>query len=722
MSEVSERVACLLLPISETEAAGRDARHEAEHERVRAEVAKLGSLSGEPVDWKGVIQLGGVLLSQKAKDLAVATYVAAALQEQTGLVGLSEGLSLLVGMIRGFGGQLYPLRARARANAIEWFVERAARHLDQAPATEREQVKALQSQLAELSESLHDLLGADAPSVSAMRYALERMLLSAPPEASQAVAGAAVGQPSSASDSKEIPRAGNVSDALGAAQAWLQPISESAPAGQDLTYSDSAALLRAEMSKLEGLSGERPRWQVVFEECDRLLRTESKDLAIAAQFAHALVELSGWRGLELGLSLLSQLLDGYWLSLFPPVNRLRRRANALTAYVERVVPLLASISGGGEEPATFDRLDGAAALLQSTLTQRFGADAPSLEALMDALREARRLASPADKREVPSTAPVASAPAPAPAGHVGAALSPLPEATRAPQGVAEVYGYLEQTSLGLLQVAAMLRKAEPLSPLAARLSRLGLWLDLLEPPVGDGQRKTRIPAPDARVRKWLPEFVLAGNWAPVLEQTEGMLGQAPFWLDLHYYAAQAYSGLGGKGAAEAVLAETRKLVERMPALLELRFADDTPFASPDTLSWLSPPTGVGGPEAAQGPALDGELLSTLMRGEAEAIQRFEALLLSGRSARERFALRLELAEAMLRFGRIEQAIYACTDLKREVDEYHLERWDPALSLRVIETLCAAFARQGTPNGVVHPEWLDARARLGRLRPSALLFA
>tara|TARA_B100001059_G_C17827719_1_gene582491 strand:+ start:1489 stop:3063 length:1575 start_codon:yes stop_codon:yes gene_type:complete len=111
----------ILAPISENSPAGVDARYEFCYEMMEAEVKKFGSLFGETVDWQ-IVKLHSLeVLIQHSKDLKALCYLIRSMVEESGTVGLEEGLSLLNDSISQFGNELYPRRKRGRDGAVEWL-------------------------------------------------------------------------------------------------------------------------------------------------------------------------------------------------------------------------------------------------------------------------------------------------------------------------------------------------------------------------------------------------------------------------------------------------------------------------------------------------------------------------------------------------------------------------------------------------------------------------
>ncbi len=219
--DLAQLAACLE-PISPQAAAGQDARLESNHELVRAEIAKLTALEAAVPKWEQVESLGLTLLKTQSKDLLIAAYVAYALCERYGAEGAERGLGLVADLLAKFGGALYPQRARARVNALEWLLDRFQGRLPQLATPSREQVRAFEQRTSQLRDAALVLCGDDAPSFAELFRTLERMALSAP------AAAPAVASPASPPIPPSFDRAGPAS---GVRPAGGQPPRAPSPAG-----------------------------------------------------------------------------------------------------------------------------------------------------------------------------------------------------------------------------------------------------------------------------------------------------------------------------------------------------------------------------------------------------------------------------------------------------------------------------------------------------------
>ncbi len=123
-------------PIRPDQPTGSDIRYDPSFEQVQAEVGKLYSPSASgTVDWGKVVQLASEILSQKSKDLLVASYLGVGLIHTRQTDGLSIGLKVYHDLLEQFWEDLYPGKGRikARLSALEWWLERTESVLKQLP-------------------------------------------------------------------------------------------------------------------------------------------------------------------------------------------------------------------------------------------------------------------------------------------------------------------------------------------------------------------------------------------------------------------------------------------------------------------------------------------------------------------------------------------------------------------------------------------------------------
>jgi len=110
--------------------------------------------------------------------------------------------------------------------------------------------------------------------------------------------------------------------------ALSRPISDEEPAGPDLEYAEVAELDRfsagtpgtIDPSTQELVGAEEPNWRKVAEQATELLG-KTKDLRVAAWLTRAELANRGLPGLADGLKLIATLVENFWETLYPPLDR-----------------------------------------------------------------------------------------------------------------------------------------------------------------------------------------------------------------------------------------------------------------------------------------------------------------------------------------------------------------------------------------------------------------
>jgi type VI secretion system protein VasJ len=165
-------------PVSKDSPTGEWIRYEAEFEGLKAQIDGLSGVDPSTVDWRQVVSLSSDILEKRSKDILVASYLASGLFERDGFRGLEEGLAALVQMTSTYWDGLFPemKRARARASAVAWLVERLTEVVEpeQTRPADREALEGCIRQTEALAQFLDEKMGDKAPALGPLRRTLEK--------------------------------------------------------------------------------------------------------------------------------------------------------------------------------------------------------------------------------------------------------------------------------------------------------------------------------------------------------------------------------------------------------------------------------------------------------------------------------------------------------------------------------------------------------------------
>jgi type VI secretion system protein VasJ len=272
--------------------------------------------------------------------------------------------------------------------------------------------------------------------------------------------------------------------------------------------------------------------------------------------------------------------------------------------------------------------------------------------------------------------------------------SESPRESLPPLGEMSQDGLVDHLTGIVSRLTASMREEAPFGPSAVWLVRALCWAshDLLTPEraaeVLANKCKTVLPLPQGykSLSKQLPLRLQQGQHAEVFAECEELLTSYPLWLDLQRFSAQALESLGADAAmARTVLrSEVVLLLERCPEVVQFRFADRdaTPFADAETQAWLaSERTHKGAAQTSSGESPSHS--EVLPEGLSPAVNHLQRQLGIASSGRQRFELRLRLAELLLRHQRSDIALPILSELLSLAESHGLREWQPELLAKVL---------------------------------------
>jgi len=468
-------------------------------------------------------------------------------------------------------------------------------------------------------------------------------------------------------------------------------ISPDKPAGDDPQGLPEFEQLDAEIAKATSLVATGGiDWQKVRRLAETILESKSKHLMTASYLSVALLRQEKLPGLARGVHILLELLENFWVILFPPLKRMRGRKNAIDWWLEKTDAELANLAPEKWTAEQRDKFMGDLDALDSFISQNLP-DAPYLRPLIEKINTLIQVEEPQPGSAPPAPAPPPAQPAaPLPQAPVPASSSPPMAAPAVDLGDADKT--LRQGLDLLAKAAGAFRQKDPCHPLAFRLNRLAAWLPVQSaPPAADG--KTRLPAPDKNALNSLRGLRQSGNWNELLAAAESRVNQYLFWLDLSCWAAESLTRLGHPELGREIGDDTVAFVQRVPGLDRLAFADGTPFADPDTRAWLSQLSSARAPAGPSdgGGSTGNELGERLQAAEqllaankiGEAIELFSGKIQTVSSLREKLMWEVGLCRLLNLARKTRLAGPFIKDMLELIDTHRLERWEPDLALEAL---------------------------------------
>lgn len=508
-----------------------------------------------------------------------------------------------------------------------------------------------------------------------------------------------------------------------------QPIAGDAPCGEDVKYDDDFQAVKQQINQIGSVSGDVD-FDVVVSKSYHILETKSKDLMTASYLALALARTQGAEGALEGLLVLHTLIRSFWEGLHP--KKPIRRRNALQFVSDRLQDTFELWDA--PQPEQREALELAvetSAAIQAYAMAALGEQAPALSGLTNGLRErVRRLPKPPEPEE--------EAADPSDEGPTDDGAAPGARAAGPRAAVASA----ADARSAVIEAATFLRDTDATNLVPYRLLRSLRWDILTDAPPSENN-VTRLEAPLQQRRTYLRGLLEKGEHETLLTEAERSFQDGTFhvWLDLQRLMVSALDGLGAPYAplAEALTTDLAVLLRRVPALLALRFSDNTPFADGLTVEWVDttvrPALGADG--AASGPSRQPEEADPLAEAYSEArtqsgsdlaaaLATLQAVAPDGT---QRFAFRRRLYEATLctRAGQHTVARSLLERLLEDIRRHQLQTWEPRLALaaqKELYTCYTALAAKAAPanKAALHEksqQTLDAIAQIDTIHALAL---
>lgn len=470
------------------------------------------------------------------------------------------------------------------------------------------------------------------------------------------------------------------------------PISVDCFAGEDMRFSAGYEALESELEKARSIHGNsQPDWQSVVDQSEALLRHESKDLRVVAWLTWALYQRESFSGLLAGLGLLRDLCEHHWATVHP--LKQRTRIAAFGWLVQRIEPVLAQSFSLKHQRSLFQCLAEQLSDLDQLWVRHLGDDAPLLLAARRQLADKLQQAQEND---------------PPPSGVSGVVAQVKQVATQllAPEPVVnnekDVHRLLRTLQDGARPLCTWWLRQNATDLRALRLNRTLGWLGITGLPDSNSEQITPLRGllPD-KLKRYQERFA-QGHYADLLLELEASLAGAPFWFDGVRMLWECLQALQAELAMVETEIQFALLLQRLPGVAQLRFHDGTPFADATTRGWIDsqvshhlqarvPPRNI----ARVGPAPWEEALQTvapLLRKEGlkAAVQAYKNAMQAARGDRARFYWRLGLARLCIQGAKHDLARIQLEQLEQELQHGSLHRWEPDLTLEVLQLLYACY--------------------------------
>ena len=453
----------------------------------------------------------------------------------------------------------------------------------------------------------------------------------------------------------------------------ILPIDEQNPVGSDIKYDEDFEKIESEISKLTSpTASSEVNWGLVAKLGENILETKSKNLLVSVYLSYALFKMRGVEGLNDGIKVLTDLLEKYWESMYPPLKRLKGRKNAIEWLLGKLNKEFERMDTQEVDAKLKDELLTNLKKIDDFLSEHIE-DAPlfyNLVKLVDMklfvhvetqtqqqvedVKQEQQNSKPQQTREQPQSS------------HTSNSDKDIEK------------DFLALVSSLSLFTGEMIEAKDYRSELFV-VNRAFAWLDIQDVP-SSANHKTMLPPPDTQEMEIIQKLYGEKDFDSLLWAAESRITTYLFWLDLHFYVAESLRNLGHIQASQSVLEQTRYFVTKLPGLEDLTFSDSTPFANKATKKWLKSKEKETSEAVLESSKEDKQDSVEIVECSPEGIDKLSKLMRGASCVEEEVLYNIEICKCLAKSGNETLNTTYTKKLLDRIEEYGVERWKPEMAL------------------------------------------
>lgn len=463
----------------------------------------------------------------------------------------------------------------------------------------------------------------------------------------------------------------------------LEPISNESPCGIDCKYEDAFLLIEQEIDKSNSmLDGVSTDWNFVYNESEKLLCEFTKDIKIFCWFIYASWKKESVTGLQKTLTTFAELLQTYNKALFPKSKRIK--ISSMLWLEELLNDELFGERGELNFSLPHEQFISVLEAINRDLSLIVEKDVEVFKKLRLALQRVQT------EQKAKDVVPVQKSTQTAEASKNLGQLSEI----NSDEDAVKMFRLLKKNA-ALLQEYWINKDISDLR--CIKLTRMLSWIEIDSLPA-DEDGITLIHAPSEMSIDEVNTFLEEENYEQAFISLEKLIALSPFWLEGHYMAADVLKKAGKEQAALEIKNALLSFVNADRKILQLKFKDSTPFASAALKKWLQDESAEQTETVVQN-IVDAkeEIVSKAIalankKQIKEAMELLHLHFASAINKEDKFYWRLAKADLAIKSGKKDIGLALLEELKKEINKYSLDEWNPELSSKVFILYLNSFNR------------------------------
>lgn len=455
--------------------------------------------------------------------------------------------------------------------------------------------------------------------------------------------------------------------------------------GKDCKYEDSYLNIEIEIDKISSVTQDTCDFRTVLSECENLLSKDTKDFKIATWWFYTNFKINQIEGLKYSIDCFIEFINKFYTSFYPKskiskTNIIEWLETTLTKEIENNLNLQNSLKDSELEFKIAD--------LSLSLKKVSETDRDYFKTILKLIKK-QELTPKINKEkiEVVETIKVADE------KQINENKFEL-KIDNTITNDFDANKVLRSIKKSASSLSDYYRQKDYSNFKSIRITRFISLIDIEDIPTSQAN-KTQIQAPLIEDLQSVEKLFKQNKYYEALNLSEKILEDCPFWLDGHFYTYQILEKTNYIKQANEVKLELLNFIELKKGILNLTFADGTPFASLKTKTWIDKENKNRDKEEFKEVNEEKNIVDEIHNfisnnNEEESISFFEEKISLSKSMEEKFNTKVEFLKFVVSISRRDIANIYLEHILDEIKYFNLDSWNPKLVSRIYSFILTNF--------------------------------
>ncbi|WP_404317415.1 TssA family type VI secretion system protein [Malaciobacter canalis] len=255
--------------------------------------------------------------------------------------------------------------------------------------------------------------------------------------------------------------------------------------------------------------------------------------------------------------------------------------------------------------------------------------------------------------------------------------------------------FLREFKKDAAKLANFYREEDFIELKALRITRFLSWLETDGLPLNENSI-TQLNPPSILELDDVKELYKNSKYKEAVKLIEEIIEVSPFWFDGHYYIYKIFKKLNKEKQANEVKNLLIYFLKTNEGILDLKFKDNSSFASPKTKKWINENIQED-PSSSSKNENDCEFEIDETLNFKEAINLIDKKYISSQNIKDKFLLRLKQMQLAIENNKESMALALFDELEKYIVKHNLIQWDAKLVSEVYVLFLSSFSNLQVEN-------------------------